>query len=44
MPDLLFRFLNASHNEAAMKIDAKCVESIPAPSFFVPFSDRAFAK
>lgn len=44
MPDLLFRFLNASNNEAAIKIDAKCVESIPMPSFFVPFSDRVFAK
>jgi pimeloyl-ACP methyl ester carboxylesterase len=44
MPDLLFRFFNASTNEAALKIDAKCVESIPAPKFFVPFSNRVFAQ
>jgi pimeloyl-ACP methyl ester carboxylesterase len=44
MPDLLFRFFNANSNETAMKFDAKCVESIPAPSFFVPFSSRVYAQ
>jgi pimeloyl-ACP methyl ester carboxylesterase len=44
MPDVLFRFFNASNNEIAMKIDTKCVEAIPAPHFFVPFSNRVFAQ
>ncbi len=39
-PDVMFRFFNAATNDAALKLDNRCIEAIPAPHFFVPFSSR----
>ncbi len=34
--DLIFRFIDAADDDAALAVDSRCVESIPRPPAFVP--------
>lgn len=36
MRDVLFRFIDAESDEAALKVDAQCATAIPRPGAFVP--------
>ncbi len=36
MRDVIFRFINAADDEAALKTDADCARNIPRPSVFLP--------
>ena len=41
MRDVLFRFIDAESDEAALKVDADCARAVPRPSAFVPVSAQA---
>jgi alpha-beta hydrolase superfamily lysophospholipase len=38
MRDVLFRFIDADSDEAALKVDADCARDLPRPGVFVPVS------
>ncbi len=41
MRDVLFRFIDAEGNPAAMQVDANCAQAIPRPPAFVPVGPAA---
>jgi pimeloyl-ACP methyl ester carboxylesterase len=41
VPDLLFRFIDAAEEAAALAIDAGCATAMPRPPAFVPLSEGA---
>ena len=43
MRDVVFRFIDAPDDLAALKVDAACVAAVPRPSVFVPVGSDAAA-
>ena len=41
MRDVMFRFIDAPDDAAALKVDADCAKAIPRPSVFVPVAAEA---
>jgi hypothetical protein len=41
MRDVVFRFVDADSDEAALKVDAACAYGIPRPPIFVPLATEA---
>lgn len=41
MPDVMFRFIDAATDEAALKVDTACVQAIPRPPAFHPVTAPA---
>jgi pimeloyl-ACP methyl ester carboxylesterase len=41
MRDVLFRFIDAETDEAALKVDADCARAVPRPGAFVPVTAEA---
>jgi alpha-beta hydrolase superfamily lysophospholipase len=41
MRDVIFKFIDAPSDDAALKVDADCARAIPRPRAFVPVADPA---
>lgn len=41
MRDVLFRFVDAESDDAALQVPADCAQAIPRPSVFLPIADEA---